>query len=207
MPDMPAASLLVVSDSARFASNNTCNPMPIPRLAPALLRGEHQTTMGKGFSYQASWSMPQLSPVSYTSLSADDEINGEAKEKSQDESLVLGHVRRPSWALTVGKTHVWNLLLLNVRPRPLPCESGDQTWPRTRYGVPCAAAAHVKRVTRPLPASRYRARRLTENSTLVPGRQSAAPLSRDDNDQFFSFPLDNGPWRWICQWAHWVAPE
>ncbi|KAL7948650.1 hypothetical protein V8C42DRAFT_256427 [Trichoderma barbatum] len=40
-PDVSVALLLVVSDSARFASNKTCNP----GWHPALLRGEQQTTM------------------------------------------------------------------------------------------------------------------------------------------------------------------
>ncbi|KAL7910395.1 hypothetical protein GGI35DRAFT_363717 [Trichoderma velutinum] len=37
---------------------------------------------------------------------ADDEIDEEIKEKSQDALLAFGHVLRKSWALTVGKPHM-----------------------------------------------------------------------------------------------------
>jgi hypothetical protein len=48
-PDVPVTLLLVVSDSARFASNNTGNPMARAntRLVSALLRGEQYTMMEK----------------------------------------------------------------------------------------------------------------------------------------------------------------
>lgn len=84
--------LLVVSDSARFASNNTCNPRLASRSATWRATDHDGDGDGEDFSYQL---VTLTCPITLV-VCADDEIDEETKEKSQDALLAFGHVLRKS---------------------------------------------------------------------------------------------------------------